>query len=221
MGQWQMSKDLLLVVEAVSNEKGVSEDVIFEAMELALATATRKRYGEDEHVDIHVVIDRETGNYETFRRWTVADENDEELDFLDVRHLTLAQAQEIDPALTIGDVREEQVENVDFGRIAAQTAKQVIVQKVREAERAKVVAAYRGQVGMVVSGIVKKVGRDQTIVDLGNNAEALLTREHMIPRESFRMNDRVRALLVEVREDLRGAQLLLSRTAPELTFSKL
>lgn len=216
MGQWQMSKDLLLVVEAVSNEKGVSEDVIFEAMELALATATRKRYGEEEQVDIHVVIDRGTGNYETFRRWAVVDENDDELDFLDARHLTLAQAQAIDPVLKIGDIREEPVENVDFGRIAAQTAKQVIVQKVREAERAKVIAAYRGQVGMVVSGIVKKVGRDQTIVDLGNNAEALLTREHMIPRESFRMNDRVRALLLEVREDLRGAQLLLSRTAPEL-----
>lgn len=216
MGQWQMSKDLLLVVEAVSNEKGVSEDVIFEAMELALATATRKRYGEEDQVDIHVIIDRGTGNYETFRRWAVVDENDDALDFLDARHLTLAQAQAIDPALKIGDIREEPVENVDFGRIAAQTAKQVIVQKVREAERAKVIAAYRGQVGMVVSGIVKKVGRDQTIVDLGNNAEALLTREHMIPRESFRMNDRVRALLLEVREDLRGAQLLLSRTAPEL-----
>ena len=211
-----MSKELLLVVEAVSNEKGVAEDVIFEAMELALATATRKRYEDDEQVNILVTIDRETGDYETFRCWSVADENDENLEFNAAQHLTLKQAEAIDSALQIGDVRKEQVDNVAFGRIAAQAAKQVIVQKVREAERAKVAAAYREQVGEVVSGSVKKVGRDQVIVDLGNNAEALLPREHMIPRESFRINDRIRAQLIEVREDVRGAQLLISRTVPEL-----
>ncbi len=213
-----MSKELLLVAEAVSNEKDVPEAVIFDAIELALATATRKRYGEDEHVDIRVVIDQLTGDYETFRRWTVIDENiDDEEQVFNVDHqLTLAQAQQLDPSLNIGDVREELIENVGFGRIAAQAAKQVIVQKVREAERAKVVALYLDQVGTVVSGTIKKVTRDQAILDLGNNAEAVLSRNNMIPRESFRMNDRVRALLVEVCEDVRGAQLVVSRTVPEL-----
>jgi len=217
-----MSKEILLVVEAVSNEKGVSEDVIVEAIELALATATRKRYGEEEHVDIRVAIDRTTGDYDTFRRWTVVDEellaedDSEEGEFYPARHLTLEQAKEKDSALELDAVIEEQVDNVDFGRIAAQTAKQVIVQKVREAERAKVVEAYHDRVMEVVSGTVKKVGRDQVILDLGNNAEAFLPREHMIPREIFRMNDRVRGLLAEVREDVRGPQLVVSRAIPKL-----
>jgi len=130
--------------------------------------------------------------------------------------LTLEEAKKKDPSLELGSVWEEQIENTEFGRIAAQSAKQVIVQKVREAERAKVVEAYRDRVGTVINGSVKKVGRDQIIVDLGNNAEALLPREYMIHKEIFRMNDRVRGQLVEVREELRGPQLVLSRTAPEL-----
>jgi N utilization substance protein A len=208
-----MSKEVLLVVEVVSNEKGVDKAVIFEAIELALATATRKRFGENEQVDIRVSIDRKTGEHETFRRWTVAEESE---DFVDSMHLTLEEAKKKDPSLELGSVWEEQIENTEFGRIAAQSAKQVIVQKVREAERAKVVEAYRDRVGTVINGSVKKVGRDQIIVDLGNNAEALLPREYMIHKEIFRMNDRVRGQLVEVREELRGPQLVLSRTAPEL-----
>ena len=211
-----MSKEVLLVAEAVSNEKGVPESVIIEALELALATATRKRYGEDEQVDIRVAIDRKTGEYDSFRRWTVLSEDDEEIEFTDSMHLTPEQAQAKDAALQLGDVWEEPIDNVEFGRIAAQTAKQVIVQKVREAERAKVVEAYRDRNGEVLSGTVKKVSRDQVIIDLGNNAEAQLTREHLIPKEIFRMNDRVRALLVSVGEEVvRGPQLLVSRTAPE------
>ena len=206
-----MSKEVLLVVESVSNEKGVPPDVIFEALELALATATKKRY-EDE-VDVRVAINRQSGEYESFRRWTVvADENFEEPDM----QLTLDQAQERDSALVIDDVIEEKIESVEFGRIAAQIAKQVIVQKVREAERAQVVDAYRDRLGDIISGTVKKVTRDSVIVDLGNNAEAVLPREEMIPRETFRTGTRIRALLKDIRTENRGPQLVLSRSCPEM-----
>jgi len=204
-----MSKEVLLVVESVSNEKGVPAGVIFEALELALATATKKRY-EDE-VDLRVQINRHTGDYDTYRRWTVVED-----DLLEnpAAELTLAQARERNPDAKIGDMIEEKIESIEFGRIAAQTAKQVIVQKVREAERAQVVDAYRERVGEIVSGTVKKVTRDNVIVDLGNNAEALLAREDIIPRETFRVGARVRALLKEIRPENRGPQLILSRTAP-------
>ena len=206
-----MSKEVLLVVESVSNEKGVPPGVIFEALELALATATKKRY-EDE-IDVRVAINRHNGNYETYRRWTVvAEEN-----FQDPAiELTLDQAVERKADARIGEVLEEKIDSIEFGRIAAQTAKQVIVQKVREAERAQVVDAYRERVGDIIAGTVKKVTRDNVIVDLGNNAEALLAREHIIPRESFRVGTRVRALLKEIRSENRGPQLILSRTAPEM-----
>jgi len=203
-----MNKEILLVAEAVSNEKDVPKAVIFEAIEVALATATKKRY--DEEADIRVVIDRTTGDYETWRRWLVV--SNDEVPALGTE-LTLEEALEIDSNLKPGDVYEEQVESVAFGRIAAQTAKQVIVQKVREAERAKVVEQYQDRKGELVAGTVKKVTRDNIIVDLGNNAEALLPRENLIPRESFRMGDRVRAVLQEVRSEGRGPQLVLSRTS--------
>lgn len=206
-----MSKEILLVVEAVSNEKGVSKDIIFEAMEQALATATKKRYEEDS--DIRVVIDRESGDYETFRRWLVMP--DDEMALLGTQ-FTLEEAHEVDPKLQAGDVYEEKVENVEFGRIAAQTAKQVIVQKVREAERAQVVEEYLDRVGELVNGTVKKVTRDSIIVDLGGNAEALLPREELVGREVFRINDRVRAILADVRPEARGPQLFLSRACSEM-----
>jgi len=207
-----MSKEILLVVESVSNEKGVEKEVIFEAIELALATAAKKRY-EDEDADIRVAIDRRTGEYETFRRWLVVD--NDQVPALGTE-LTLQEAEAIDPNLKPGDIYEEKVESVAFGRIGAQAAKQIIFQKVREAERAKIVDSYRDRVGELVSGTVKKVTRDNVIVDLGGNAEALLPREHLIPRESFRMGDRVRALLLEIRTDHRGPQLILSRTDPKM-----
>ena len=147
-----MNKEILLVAEAVSNEKGVSRDIIFEAIEQALATATKKRYDEDS--DIQVNIDRETGDYETFRRWEVV--SDDELALLGTQ-FTTEEAAEKDASLQVGDVYQEQVENVGFGRIAAQTAKQVIVQKVREAERAQVVEEYEGRAGELISGTVKKL----------------------------------------------------------------
>ncbi len=206
-----MSKEILLVVESVSNEKGVPPALIFEALELALATATKKNY-EDE-VDLRVVIDRQTGNYETFRRWTVIEEED----FDDPAHqLTIDMAEKRVENPSVGDVIEEKIESIVFGRIAAQTAKQVIVQKVREAERAQIVEAYRSKLGEIIFGTVKKVTRDNIIVDLGNNAEAILAREDIIPRETFRVGARVRALLQDIRSENRGPQLILSRTAPEM-----
>ena len=208
-----MSKEILLVVDSVSHEKGVSKDVIFEALELALATATKKRYHDD--AEFRVSIDRHTGEYATFRRWTVIDPTEAEIEN-PAAQLSVEEAKTRNAELVAGDVHEEPVPSVDFGRIAAQTAKQVIVQKVREAERAQVVQAYLPRVGELVSGTVKKVTRDSIIVDLGSNAEALLSREHLIPRETFRVGDRMRALLEEVRTEARGPQLNLTRTSPKV-----
>lgn len=207
-----MSKEILMVVEAVSNEKGVEKDVIFEAIELALATAAKKRF-EDEEADIRVAIDRRTGEYETFRRWLVVD--NDAVPALGTE-LTMQEAEEIDTNLRPGDMHEEKVESESFGRIGAQAAKQIIFQKVREAERMRIVDSYRDRVGELVSGTVKKVTRDNVIVDLGNNAEALMPRDQLIPRETFRMGDRVRSLLQEIRTDHRGPQLMLSRTDPQM-----
>ncbi|MGH8438326.1 MAG: transcription termination factor NusA [Pseudomonas sp.] len=206
-----MSKEVLLVVESVSNEKGVPAGVIFEALEVALATATKKRF--DDEVDLRVEINRHTGSYETFRRWTVVEEKDLDDPAIEVWP---AKIQETHPEAKVGDVIEEKIESIEFGRIAAQTAKQVIVQKVREAERAQVVDAYREHLGEIISGTVKKVTRDNVIVDLGNNAEALLAREDIISRETFRVGVRLRALLKEIRTENRGPQLILSRTAPQM-----
>jgi N utilization substance protein A len=206
-----MGKEILLVAEAVSNEKGVAESVIFEALEAALAMAAKKRYEED--ADMRVAIDRETGDYKTWRCWEVVD--DDTLALLGTQ-FTLEEAHEKDPNLKPGDIYEEQVENVEFGRIAAQTAKQVIVHKVREAERAKVVEEYRNKVGQLLSGTVKRVTRDNIIVDLGGNAEALMPREETVGREVYRVNDRVRAILMEINPEARGPQLLLSRACNEI-----
>ena len=206
-----MNKEILMVAEAVSNEKGVSEDIIFEAIELALATAAKKRY--DEEADIEVVIDRKTGDYVTTRRWLVVP--DTELALLGTQ-FTTEEAIEANPDLKPGDIHEEVVDNVDFGRIAAQTAKQVIVQRVRDAERAQIVDVYRSRVGELVAGTVKKVTRDNIIVDLGNNAEGLLPRGELIGRETFRINDRVRAILHEINSESRGPQLILSRACKEM-----
>ena len=195
-----INKEILLVADAVSNEKGVDREVIFEAIEMALSTATKKRY--EEESEIEVVIDRETGDYVTFRRWTVMP--DDHFSILGTE-LTTEEAAEKDTSLQIGDVFREQVENIEFGRIAAQTAKQVIVQRVREAERAQVVDAYRDRLGELISGTVKKVTREAVIVDLGNNAEGLMSREDLVGREAFRVGDRVRAILTDIREEIHKA----------------
>jgi len=208
-----MNKEILTVVDVVSNEKGVSKEIIFEAIEAALASATKKRQRED--IEVRVAIDRETGDYETFRRWLVLEDSSEPLEF-PAREIRLSDARNDPPDIQVDDYIEEPMKSVEFGRIAAQTAKQVIVQKVREAERNQVVDAYKDRVGEMVSGVVKRVERGSVILDLGNNAEAIIPREEMIPREAVRPGDRIRAYLRDVRPEGRGPQLFLSRAAPEL-----
>jgi len=208
-----MNKEILMVVDVVSNEKGVSKEIIFEAIEAALATATKKRHRED--VEVRVAIDRETGDYATFRRWEVVDDTSEALEF-PARQIRLEDVRKVQDDIEIDGYTEESMDSVEFGRIAAQTAKQVIVQKVREAERNKILETYKDRVGEMVGGVVKRVERGSIVVDLGNNAEALITRDEMIPREAVRSGDRVRAYLKEVHHENHGPLLFLSRTSPEL-----
>lgn len=205
-----MSKEILYVAEALSNEKNVSKEVIYEAVELALASATRKKHRKD--MDVKVIIDTQTGDYRSFRRWEVV--SDEDFEFED-KQLTLEDAHKEDPELEIGDIIEEEMESIEFGRIAAQTAKQVILQKVREAERMQVVEKYQDRVGEVLNGVVKRADRGHIFLDLGSKVEAIIPRDKGIPRESARRGDRLRGLLVEVNEESRGPLLTLSRGAPE------
>lgn len=209
-----MSKEVLLVVDAVSNEKALPRESIFQAMETALETATKKKYEGD--IEVRVEIDRKTGEFDTFRRWKIVDENSGEVMENPWSEISLAAAQHENPDVKVGDYIEEQIESVKFDRITTQTAKQVIVQKVREAERALVVDAYQEQLGELVTGIVKKASRESVIVDLGNNAEAIIMRDDMIPREMFRPGDRVRGLLYDIKPEARGAQLFITRTKPEM-----
>jgi N utilization substance protein A len=207
-----MSKEILMVVDAVSNEKGVDKEIIFEAIEAALASATRRRHGED--IDVRVAIDRQSGDYETFRRWLVFSDDSTELEFPD-RELRMIDALEIDENATPGEYVEVPMESVEFGRIAAQTAKQVIVQKVREAEREQVVEEYKEREGELLSGLVKRVDRNGVYIDLGGNAEGFVPRDQMVPREPARPQDRMKALLTEVRSEPRGPQLFMTRTSPK------
>ena len=201
-----MQNEILLVAEAVSGEKGLPQEAIFEAIEQALATATKKRY--QESTNIEVVIDSQTGDYETFRVWeVVSDEEFEDAGFQIIQN---------EEHTEIGSLIKEKVDNVEFGRIAAQAAKQVIVQKVREAERAQVVEKYRTVLGELVNGTVKKVTREFLIIDLGEGAEAILSRNELIPGEVFRIGDRLRAVLQEEERENRGPQLALSRRCPEM-----
>ncbi len=208
-----MSKEILLVVDVVSNEKDVEKEIIFQAIEAALASATRKKHGGD--IEVRVKIDRATGDYESFRRWEVIEEPDDE-GFRPESQIFLEDAQKQDSDIAVGEYVEEPMESIAFGRIAAQAAKQVIVQKVREAERAKVVDAYLERKGELITGVVKRVDRGNVMLDLGGNAEAVILREEMIPRESVRTGDRVRGYLYDVRPEPRGPQLFVSRTRPEL-----
>lgn len=207
-----MNKEILLVAETVSNEKGIAEQVIFEAIEAALEIATKKRYGQD--AEVKVTVDRKTGDYSTVRIWTVVSD-DTEIENPST-HISETDAQAKQPGIQAGETITESLESVEFGRIAAQSAKQVIVQKVREAERAQVVQAYLSRKGELISGIVKKVTRDNIVLDLGNNIEAIIPREEMIPKEVVRSGDRLRGYLYDVRYEPRGAQLFVSRTRPEM-----
>ncbi len=207
-----MNKEILMVVDAVSNEKGVDKEIIFEALEAALAAAARRKHSE--LWDVRVAINRKTGDYETFRRWKVFADDSREIENPEAE-LRLEDGIDIDPGTQIGAYVEQPMESATFGRIAAQQAKQVIVQKVREAERAQVVEQYKDRVGTLVSGVVKRIDRNGIYVDLGSNAEGFVPRSDMIVREQLKPQDRVKAFLKEVRAEPRGPQLFLTRTAPE------
>jgi N utilization substance protein A len=206
-----MNKEILYVVDAVSNEKNVEPDVIFGAVELALATATRKRYSLD--WDVRVEIDRETGDYSSYRRWLVLDDEDPEFNDLK-RQILFSYAQRKEADIEVGGYIEEAIDSVEFGRIAAQSAKQVIVQKVREAERQRVVDQYRERIGELIIGTVKRRERRGIILDLGENAEALIPREEMLSREMARVGGRMRGYLKEVRDEGRSPRVIVSRVDP-------
>jgi N utilization substance protein A len=206
-----MSKELLSVAEALSNEKGVSKKVVVEAIQAALESATRKLTDKD--IGVRVEMDLRSGEYETYRYWDVVE--DDLIEFPE-RQLTLEQARERSPKIELGSRIEEPMPSIEFGRIAAQTARQVIMQKVREAERQLVIDQFMPKLGQLVYGTVKKVTRDNIIIDLGGKAEAFLPRAEMLPSEMFRTNDRVRAYLYELSPQARGPQLYVSRVRNEM-----
>ena len=206
-----MSKELLLIAEALSNEKGVSKEVVLQAIQAALESATRKL--KDKDIGIRVKLDPRTGEYETYRYWEVIVE--EEIEFPE-RQLTLEQARERVPNIEVGGEIEELMPSIEFGRIAAQTARQVIIQKVREAERQQIVDQFKKKFGQLIYGAVKKATRDHIIIDLGGKAEAFMPRNEMLPNEMFRPNDRVRAYLYEITPQARGPQLYVSRVRNEM-----
>ncbi len=207
-----MNKEILTMVEVVSSEKGVDKHIIFEAVEAALALATQKKNRED--IGVRVEIDRGTGDYQTFRQWEVI-ADDAELE-APTRQIKLKAARDEAPDIEVGQFIEKMMPSAEFGRIAAQLAKQVIFRQVRDAEREQVVNTYTDRVGEMLSGIVKRVERGNAYLDLGRNAEGYIAREAMIPREAVRAGDRLRAYLQEVRPESRGPQLFLSRTTPAL-----
>lgn len=204
-----MSKELLLAAEAVSNEKLLPREKIFEALESALALSTKKKY--EQEIDVRVVINPKTGEFDTFRRWLVVEEVTNP-----TKEITLEAAQFEDPEIQLGEYIEDQIESVAFDRITMQTARQVISTKIREAERNKIVEQFRSQEGEIVTGTVKKVNRDNIILDLGQQAEAVILREDMLPRENFRPGDRVRGVLYKVSPENKGAQLFVTRAKPEM-----
>ena len=205
-----MSREILLLVDALAREKNVNRDVVFGALELALASATKKRFTDD--VDVRVAIDRDTGDYQAFRRWRVLP--DDAPDWINAQMLSVEEAQDRKPDAKLDDVLEEQIENVPFGRIGAQTAKQVILQRIRDAEREQILNDFLGRGDELVTGTVKRMERGSAIVESGR-LEAQLPRENMIPKENLRVGDRVRAWVAKIDRGARGPQLILSRTAPQ------
>lgn len=204
-----MNKEILAVVEAVSNEKAVPREKIFEALETALATATKKKY--EHEIEVRIYIDRKSGDFKTFRRWLIVKEVTQP-----TCEITLDAAQLEDPQAQLGSYIEDVIESVVFDRITTQTAKQVIIQKVREAERAMIIDQFRSYEGKIVTGTVKKVNRDGINLDLGNNAEAVIGREDMLPRDNFHPGDRIRGVLYSVCSEARGVQLFVSRSCSEM-----
>ncbi len=212
-------KEILLVADVFANEKGIDKEIVFQALESALAAAAIKRH--ENNINARVEIDRATGSYKTYRRWEIVAANDEidgDLESPESQVL-LEVAQMDDTEAELGDFYEEEIDSVSFCRIAAQTAKQVIIQKIREAERKKIVEAYEDRVGELITGVVKRLEKGCVYLDLGGNVEAFIAREDMIPRESIRIGDRVRGYLKAVRSEVRGPQLFVSRSAPELLIA--
>jgi len=205
-----MSREILLLVDALSREKSVDKEIVFESLESALASATRKRFPDE--ADVRVSIDRNTGEYESFRRWEVMD--DETFETPDM-HIKLEEAQKRNPDIQLGEFIEEPLESIDFGRIGAQAAKQVIFQKIRDAEREQVLSDFLERKEHLVSGTVKRLERGSAIIEFGK-IEALLPRDQMIPKENLRIGDRVKAHLLRVDRSARGPQVILSRTSNEL-----
>ncbi|TAN77836.1 MAG: transcription termination/antitermination protein NusA [Gallionella sp.] len=205
-----MSREVLLLVDALSREKSVDKEIVFGALESALASATKKRFADE--ADVRVAIDRNTGEYESFRRWEVMD--DETFETPDM-HIKLEEAQKRKADIGIGEFVEEPLESIDFGRIGAQAAKQVIFQKIRDAEREQILSDFMNRKEHLVSGTVKRIERGNAIIEFGK-IEALLPREQMIPKENLRVGDRAKAHLLRVDRNARGPQVILSRTSPEL-----
>ena len=204
-----MSRDLLMQADALAREKNVDKDVVFAALEFALASATKKKYSDD--IDVRVAIDRTSGDYSPFRRWQVVD--DASLEFPE-RQIALSEAQQRDPNLKLEDYIEEPLELVEFGRIGAQAAKQVILQRIRDAEREQILNEFLSRGDELVTGTIKRMERGNAIVESGR-LEALLARDQMIPKENLRIGDRVRGWVMKIDRTARGPQLLLSRTAPQ------
>ena len=205
-----MSRDILLMVDALAREKNVEREIVFAALEMALASATKKRFKED--VDVRVSIDRESGDYNAFRRWLVVPEETEEV-IMEQQYL-LSEAKEEQSDIEVGDYIEEALEPVDFGRIGAQAAKQVILQKIRDAEREQILSDFLARKEHLVSGAIKRLERGNAIIETGR-LEAVLPRDQMIPKENLRVGDRVRACLLRIDRGVRGPQLILSRISPE------
>ena len=201
------SNEILAVVDSVSAEKGLEKDIIFKAIETAIASASQRHFHED--ADLFVKIDRDTGEYTTHRNWIVFDENDEE--FHIETHVTVEES-----GLQLADIFTKQQENISFGRIETQAARQVMLQKVREAEREKVVSKFKSQNNQLVNGTVKRVTRDNIIVDISYDAEAILPRDKLMPGEIYKINDRIRAILQIQEVEGRGPQLMLNRSCPEM-----
>ncbi|KPK04732.1 MAG: transcription elongation factor NusA [Betaproteobacteria bacterium SG8_39] len=204
-----MGRDLLMQADALAREKNVDKDVVFAALEFALASATKKKYSDD--IDVRVSIDRASGDYSPFRRWQVVE--DEALEFPE-RQIGLSEAQQRDPNLKLEDFIEEPLERVEFGRIGAQAAKQVILQRIRDAEREQILNEFLSRGDELVTGTIKRMERGNAIVESGR-LEALLGRDQMIPKENLRIGDRVRGWVMKIDRTARGPQLLLSRTAPQ------
>jgi N utilization substance protein A len=206
----KMSREILLLVDALAREKNVNRDVVFAALEMALASATKKRFTED--VDVRVAIDRNSGDYQAFRRWHVVPDDTPEWNTAQM--LSLEEAQDRKPDAQMDEYLETSIENVPFGRIGAQTAKQVILQRIRDAEREQILNDFLSRGDELVTGSVKRMERGSAIVESGR-LEALLPRENMIPKENLRVGDRVRAWVEKIDRGARGPQLILSRTAPQ------